>query len=192
MRFILALLRAILGVATAPLALLGLQPRLRASDVAAAAIAVQPAEPEVEPDKKPIGSATPFASPLGDLIKRHAKRLIREEYEMLEREPPAPLPPHINEWLLQRDAEQLAFIAGVRLPGYLIQDHVLAGHQGKLLSIGYVTLPHQRRPTDPVLGYDADKSGGRSGKGGPARNVDLQSVLSDLGYAPLAAGPRPR
>ena len=191
MRFILALLRTILGIATAPLAMLGFQPRVRASDVAAAAIAAQPAEPEAEPAKKPT-SATPFASPLGDLIKRHAKRLIREEYEMLEREPPAPLPPHIQEWLLQRDTEQLTFIAGVRLPGYLIQDHVLAGHQGKLLSIGYVTLPHQRRLTTPVLGYDTDKNGGRSGKGGPPRSVDLQSVLSDLGYAPLAAGPRPR
>ncbi|SFM84700.1 hypothetical protein [Methylobacterium pseudosasicola] len=188
-QLIVSIIQAILAALFAPLRWLGWQPAPRAADVAAAALSeVREQDRQVEPQPAPdLDGPLPlpqFHAPLGHMIKDHAKRMLRDEYA-LSQPAPDPLPTDVDRWLLRMDDAQLRHL--VRLPAWMIQEHVLTGAKGSLHSLGYC-LP-QPAPAR-IQGYGGgDDKGGRGGKGGGP--VNLQQVLDQLGYAP-AAGPRMR
>lgn len=188
-QLIVALIRAILDALFAPLRWLGWQPAPRAADVAAMALAEvrkedRQAEPQPAPDLDGPLPLPTFHAPLGHLIKDHAKRMLRDEYALSQPAPDA-LPTDVDRWLTRMDDAQLRHV--IRLPAWMLQEHVLTGAKGSLHSLGYC-LP-QPAPAR-IQGYGGgDDRGGRGGKGGGP--VNLQQVLDQLGYAP-AAGPRMR
>lgn len=189
LEFIRNLLAAIFGILLSPIRLLGWEAKPRAADIATAALAeVQEQDRQVEPQLAPDLDGPlplpPFHAPLGHLIKDHAKRMMRDEYA-LWKPAPDPLPTDVERWLMRMDNAQLKHV--IRLPAWMLQEHVLTGAKGSLHSLGYC-LP-QPAPAR-IQGYGGgDDRGGRSGKGGGP--VNLAQVLDQLGYAP-AAGPRMR
>ncbi|TXM71414.1 hypothetical protein FV226_15225 [Methylobacterium sp. WL12] len=165
MRFVLALLRALLAVLLAPLRLLGFggQPTTPAS-IAAAAMEAEAGEGD--PDEA-------ASHPLGELVRLWA---IRRRYGAQPGGAAlAPLPPLVDAWLGQLDRGQLALVA--MTPPSMLERHIAAGPDGQLKSSLGLVVP---QPDVPALPANDDAPARPDRRGEPS----LDEVLSDLGYTP--------
>jgi len=156
MRAILtAILQAIWGALTLPLALLGIQRRATARDLAA----------ELLSDTPPAVAAAEPVYELGELIREHANR---KYFGARPGDAPlAELPAAVEAWLDRMDRG--AMYRAAMTPERLLEAHVAAGPDGQLRSLGLVA----ERPDAPAPAP------------APARSEDLSAILADLGYAPV-------
>ncbi|WP_411901392.1 hypothetical protein [Methylorubrum thiocyanatum] len=156
MRSILtAVLQAIWWALTLPLALLGIQRKPTASDLAASLLAdTPPASADPEP-----------AYEMGELIREHAAR--RYFGKRAGDAPLAELPAAVAAWLDRMDRP--AMYRAAMTPARLLEAHVAAGPDGQLRSLGLVA----ERPDAPAPAP------------APARSENLSEILADLGYAPI-------
>ncbi|MCJ2060598.1 hypothetical protein MKL09_29245 [Methylobacterium sp. J-048] len=165
MRFVLALLRALLSIATAPLRMLGIggQPMTPATIAAAAMHA------ELDED----GDDETEAHPLGELIRQWADR---RRYGAQPGAPAlAPLPPLVAAWLGGMDRSQLALVT--MTPAAMLERHVAAGPDGQLKSSLGLVVP---QPDVPALPANDDAPARTAGRVEPS----LDEVLAELGYTP--------
>lgn len=165
MRFVLALLRALLAILLAPLRLLnfGGQP-ITPATIAAAAM-------EAEVDEGEPGEAE--IHPLGELVRMWA---VQRRYGAQPGAAAlAPLPPLVDAWLNRLDRGQLALVA--MTPPSMLERHVKAGPDGQLKSSLGLVVP---QPDVPALPANDDAPARPAGRGEPS----LDEVLSELGYTP--------
>lgn len=165
MRFVMAVLRALLSIATAPLRMLGLggQPMTPAT-IAAAAM-------EAELDEGGDDEAETY--PLGELIRQWADR---RRYGAQPGGPALePLPPLVDAWLGRLDRGQLALVATT--PASMLERHVAAGPDGQLKNSLGLVVP---QPDVPALPANDDAPARTAGRVEPS----LDEVLAELGYTP--------
>ncbi|WP_156376000.1 hypothetical protein [Methylobacterium sp. Leaf117] len=166
-RFLAALIRAIFSMLSAPFRLLGFGPRMTAADLAAAAL-------DGALDEAPADAEPSFT--LGDLIGAHAERRVYGAG------PGAPelgtLPALVATWLAGMDVATLRRVHTT--PAKLLEAHVNAGADGQLKSLGVVVA----RPDVPAPDAMPAPRG--------IRGADLNSVLAELGYGPVAHRARAR
>lgn len=152
---LIAILQAVWWALTLPLALLGIQRRPTARDLAASLLSeTPPAAADPEP-----------AHELGELIREHAGR--RYFGARPGDAPLAELPELVAAWLDRMDRG--AMYRAAMTPARLLEAHVAAGPDGQLRSLGLVV----ERPDAPAP------------RPAPARSEDLSAILADLGYAPV-------
>lgn len=158
MRSILnAILQAIWEVLMLPLALLGIQRKPTARDVASALLSETP----------PAAAEPEESYPLGELIREHASRRF---YGARTGDTPlAELPIRVGAWLDRMDRG--AVYRAAMTPARLLEAHVAAGPEGQLRSLGLV-VPHPDAPA-PAPAHE------------PARTESLSEVLADLGFVPV-------
>lgn len=178
--FIIALIRAIFGIVTLPLRILGVQPKPTAAAVADAAVEAIREHPL--PVVPPPAPREP--TPMADLVVAHARKRLytHEQHPAL-----APLPPALEAWISQLDGQRLGDVIGAGATVHL-QRHINAGLQGSTV-LGPYRLPPVVATAVPL---PAQKGSSASG-GGPARSQDLNAVLAELGleFGP-SNSPRPR
>lgn len=156
MRSILtAVLQAIWEVLCLPLALLGIQRKATARDLAASLLS-ETTPPPAQPEE---------SFELGELIREHAAR--RYFGKRAGDAPLAELPVAVAAWLDRMDRG--AMYRAAMTPPRLLEAHVAAGPDGQLRSLGLVAA----RPDEPAPAP------------APARSEDLSTILADLGYAPI-------
>lgn len=155
--FLTAILQAIWEVLCLPLALLGIQRRPTAADLAGALLS----------DKPSVAAEPEEHYPLGELIREHATRRF---YGARTGDAPlAELPELVAAWLDRMDRG--AVYRTAMTPPRLLEAHVSAGSEGQLRSLGLVV----ERPDAPAPAPAPE----------PARTESLSEVLSDLGFVPV-------
>lgn len=160
MRSILAaVMQAILWALSLPLALLGIQRRPTARDLASALLSeTPPATAEHEP-----------AYEMGELIREHASR--RYFGARTGDAPLTELPVAVAAWLDRMDRP--AMYRAAMTPARLLEAHVAAGPAGQLQSLGLV-VPHPDVPAHaPALAPE------------PAQAETPSEVLAALGLVPV-------
>lgn len=161
MRSILtAILQAIWEVLTLPLALLGIQRRPTARDLAASLLSETPPAAAAEPEP---------AFELGELIREHANR--RYFGKRAGGAPLAELPAVVEAWLNRMDRP--AMYRAAMTPARLLEAHVSAGPAGQLQSLGLV-VPHPDMPAPaPAPAVE------------PVQTETPSEVLAALGFVPV-------
>lgn len=158
MRSILAaVMQAILWALSLPLALLGIQRKPTARDLAASLLSeTPPAAAEPEP-----------AYEMGELIREHASR--RYFGKRAGDAPLADLPAAVEAWLDRMDRS--AMYRAAMTPARLLEAHVSAGPAGQLQSLGLV-VPHPDVPA-PAPAPE------------PVQTETPSEVLAALGFVPV-------
>lgn len=187
MTFVQRILAALLA---AILAIFGGGRRAAVASPASAIVAAALADAEAVPEEAaPSRPRSPFeGAELGHSIKDHAAARLGQRAPGLPEL--APLPFWLRFWFSELDTTQLKKIASPSIPGWLLQQHVLAGTGGTLPSLGFVT----QAPAASKVGTAAGGKDGKSAAGGDRNKpepINLAAVLDELGYVP-ARGMRMR
>lgn len=162
-------------------ALLGIQPKATAADLAEEALAAAAASPT---PLAPLGSAVQRKPcPVAELVADHARKRL---YFHEDRSYLSPLPYALRTWLDGLTTKQLTDVVGAR-PERL-QEHINAGLSGST-ALGPYGLP-PILPAPEFTSRTAEREG-RGGKGGgpSVETMNLADLLQDAGYSP---SPRPR
>lgn len=181
MRFIAALLRALVTALTLPLQLLGWTPRAHPGDIAADAIRASRANAVMEIPPVPQRQREP--TPMADLLQAHGKaKLFSHE----KHAPLPPLPRPLQVWLdglTDYEHQNACFVDAEKL-----QRHINAG-------LGGSTAPGPYR-LPPVLPETAlAKAAAQKGSTGGTtqkRGQDVEALLAELGleFGTPSYGPR--
>jgi len=181
MRFIAALLRALVGFLTLPLQLLGWTPRARPGDVAADAIRASRAATVME--IPPVPQRKPEPTPVADLVQAHSKaRLFNHE----QHAPLPPLPRPLEVWLsslTDYEHQNACWVDAEKL-----QAHINAGLGGST-----APGPYRLPPVLPEAALaKATAQKGSTGGTTQKRGQDVEALLAELGleFGTPSYGPR--